>query len=82
MNDLVPSDMAILDLLRKCEWMTVADFRGSLGVTATAVRQRLTRLMAQGFVASRADRVQRTRASESPISVDSRGPTQDRSEFW
>ncbi|MCP4189987.1 MAG: MarR family transcriptional regulator [Planctomycetaceae bacterium] len=50
MKELVPSDVAILDLLRKQEGMTVTDFRKSLGVTSTAVRQRLTRLLAQGFV--------------------------------
>ncbi|MBN01642.1 MAG: transcriptional regulator [Planctomycetaceae bacterium] len=49
-RDLVPSDVTILDLLRKRRWMSVSDFRDALGVTATAVRQRLTRLMAQGYV--------------------------------
>jgi len=49
-KDLVPSDVTILDLLRKRRWMSVSDFRAALGVTATAVRQRLTRLMAQGYV--------------------------------
>ena len=50
MNDLVPSDVAILDLLRKQNGMSVTDFQEALDVTATAVRQRLTRLMAQGYV--------------------------------
>ncbi len=50
MNDLVTSDVALLDLLRKQNGMTVADFQDALDVTATAVRQRLTRLMAQGYV--------------------------------
>ena len=50
MSELVPSDVTILDLLRKREWMTVTDFRSALGVTSTAVRQRLTRLLAQGFL--------------------------------
>ena len=49
-KDLVPSDVTILDLLRKRRWMSVSEFRDALGVTATAVRQRLTRLMAQGYV--------------------------------
>ena len=44
------SDLAILDLLRKREAMTVAEFSESLGVTATAVRQRLNRLMAQHLI--------------------------------
>lgn len=46
----VPSDRTILDLLRRQERMTVADFESALGVTATAVRQRLNRLLAQGYV--------------------------------
>ena len=50
MPSLIPSDVAILDLLRKQPTMTVADFERALGVTATAVRQRLTRLMAQGYI--------------------------------
>jgi len=50
MTDLVPSDVALLDLLRKQNGMSVADFQEALDVTATAVRQRLTRLMAQGYV--------------------------------
>ena len=49
-KDLVPSDVTILDLLRNRRWMSVSEFRDALGVTATAVRQRLTRLMAQGYV--------------------------------
>jgi predicted ArsR family transcriptional regulator len=44
------SDLAILDLLRKQEAMTVAEFAEALGVTATAVRQRLNRLMAQHLI--------------------------------
>jgi predicted ArsR family transcriptional regulator len=50
MTDLISSDVAVLDLLRKHQGMTVADFQKALDVTATAVRQRLTRLMAQGYV--------------------------------
>jgi predicted ArsR family transcriptional regulator len=50
MNDLVPSDIGVLDLLRKQNGMSVAEFQEALDVTATAVRQRLTRLMAQGYV--------------------------------
>lgn len=50
MADIIPSDAAILDLLRKQDAMTIAQLSEALGVTATAVRQRLTRLMGQGFV--------------------------------
>ena len=48
--EFVASDIGILDLMRKCDSMSVAELSASLGVTATAVRQRLTRLMSQGYV--------------------------------
>ncbi len=44
------SDQAILDHMRTRESMGVIDLTGKLGVTDTAVRQRLTRLMNKGFV--------------------------------
>ena len=44
------SDLAILDLIRKDEALGVAELARSLGVTATAVRQRLNRLMGQGLI--------------------------------
>ena len=44
------SDTAILDLLRRGRPMTVSELAELMGVTATAVRQRLNRLMGQGFV--------------------------------
>jgi DeoR family transcriptional regulator, suf operon transcriptional repressor len=50
------SDLAILDLLRKRETMTVAQFAEELHVTATAVRQRLTRLLAQELIERTATR--------------------------
>lgn len=51
MNDeIVASDVVVIDLLRKRPSMTVSDFSTELQVTATAVRQRLTRLMAQGYI--------------------------------
>lgn len=50
MNSAVPSDRSILDLLRRQDRMTVSDFEAALGVTATAVRQRLNRLLAQGQI--------------------------------
>lgn len=49
-DDFLPSDVAILDLLRKHGSMTVTNLGGALGVTSTAVRQRLTRLLAQGYI--------------------------------
>jgi predicted ArsR family transcriptional regulator len=62
-QDIVPSDIAILDLLRKRESLTVADLATAMEVTATAVRQRLTRLMAQGYVDREATKAGRGRPS-------------------
>lgn len=61
----VTSDVAILDLLRKREAMSVAELSLVLEVTATAVRQRLTRLMDQGFVERTAARAARGRPSHA-----------------
>lgn len=60
---MLPSDVATLDLLRQRQTLSVADFVDALGVTATAVRQRLTRLMAQGFVERATVRAGRGRPS-------------------
>ena len=49
-EDVIPSDVAIMDMLRKRESMSVAELSASMEVTATAIRQRLTRLMAQGYI--------------------------------
>ncbi|UUO08940.1 MarR family transcriptional regulator [Blastopirellula sp. J2-11] len=49
-QEVVPSDIVLLDLLRNVPHMTIAVLAGELEVTATAVRQRLNRLMAQGYV--------------------------------
>jgi DeoR family transcriptional regulator, suf operon transcriptional repressor len=57
-EEIFSSDMAIVDVLRKHSSMTVLDLASAMDVTPTAVRQRLTRLMAQGYV----DRV----ASKAP----------------
>lgn len=46
----VPSDVALLDLMRKNESLTVAQLAGMMEVTATAIRQRLSRLLSQGVV--------------------------------
>ena len=45
-----PADVAILDLLRRCKSMTVAELADALEVTATAVRQRLNRLLASSLI--------------------------------
>jgi DeoR family suf operon transcriptional repressor len=47
------TDQAVVDLLRVDEAMSVGDLASALGVTATAVRQRLDRLMRNGFVERR-----------------------------
>lgn len=63
MNDESHSDVAILDLLRKCESASVSELAGWTNVTATAVRQRLSRLMAQELIRRRTVRAGRGRPS-------------------
>jgi len=48
--EIVPSDIVILDILRKRDTAGVAELATCMQVTSTAVRQRLTRLMAQGYI--------------------------------
>jgi DeoR family suf operon transcriptional repressor len=57
---------AILDLLLADERMTVADLARRLGVTATAVRQRLARLIEEGLV-DRADLAAEASAGAVPL---------------
>ncbi len=57
------SDIGILDLLRKAGPLGVQQLAGATQVTATAVRQRLTRLMAQGLVDRELSRASRGRPS-------------------
>ena len=64
-DTFVTSDVAILDLLRKRESMSVAELSAVLEVTATAVRQRLTRLMAQGYIERTTARAGRGRPSHA-----------------
>lgn len=64
-DEIVSSDVAILDLLRKQDAMTVAEMATSLDVTATAVRQRLSRLLGQGFIERAATKASRGRPSHS-----------------
>ncbi|MFM2094842.1 MAG: hypothetical protein RIS70_1966 [Planctomycetota bacterium] len=49
-QDAIPSDSGLIDLLRKHQQMSVSEMAGAMQVTATAVRQRLNRLMGQGLV--------------------------------
>lgn len=46
----ISSDLAMIDLLRSQGEMTVSELSDAMQVTATAVRQRLTRLMGQDYV--------------------------------
>lgn len=55
------SDKAMLDLMRREGTMTIAALVEELGVTATAVRQRLTRLMDAGLIERRTERQTRGR---------------------
>lgn len=55
------SDVALLDLLRKHGPLSVAQLTAAMEVTATAVRQRLTRLLALGDIERMAQRISRGR---------------------
>lgn len=57
------SDIGILDLLRKAGPLGIQQLAGATQVTATAVRQRLTRLMAQGLIDRELTRAGRGRPS-------------------
>lgn len=50
------SDAQLLDLLRRTAAMSVSELALATDVTATAVRQRLTRLMGQGLIQREATR--------------------------
>jgi predicted ArsR family transcriptional regulator len=62
-DEIVASDVAILDLLRKQDSLSVTELAATMEVTATAVRQRLTRLMAQGYIDRETSRAGRGRPS-------------------
>lgn len=51
----VSTDRDLLDLIRRHGPLTVSDMSGQLGVTATAVRNRLVRLVDSGMVERRAE---------------------------
>ncbi len=50
MRKVQPTDAILVDLLREQTWMTIAEMAEKLQITATAVRQRLGRLMESGLV--------------------------------
>src|SRR3954462_15302390 len=49
------SDRPLLDLIRRRGPLTVAEMAGALGVTPTAIRNRLTRLVGSGMVERRVE---------------------------
>src|SRR5262245_3277075 len=55
------SDIAVIDLLRKSGPLSIAQLKAAMGVTATAVRQRLVRLLAQGDIERQTERKSRGR---------------------
>ena len=55
------SDQALLDLLRKHGPLSVTQLKADMHVTATAVRQRLVRLLKQGDIERNAERISRGR---------------------
>lgn len=59
--EIESSDVALLDLLRKDGPLGVAQLAKAMQVTATAVRQRLTRLLRQGDIERFAERAGRGR---------------------
>jgi predicted ArsR family transcriptional regulator len=50
------SDRSLLDVIRRHGPLTIAEMATHLGVTATAIRNRLTRLIGSGMVERRAER--------------------------
>jgi predicted ArsR family transcriptional regulator len=62
-NEVLSSDKSILDLLRKRDALTVTELADAVGVTATAIRQRLTRLLAQNLIRRQATKEGRGRPS-------------------
>jgi len=60
-SEIESSDVGLLDLLRKHGPLSIAQLKGAMRVTATAVRQRLVRLMARGEIERRTERIGRGR---------------------
>lgn len=69
------SDSQLLELLRRRGAMSVTELAEATDVTATAVRQRLTRLMGQGLVEREATRAGRGRPSHR-YSISAKGRRQ------
>ena len=60
-SETATSDVGVLDILRKSGPASVAQLAAAMDVTATAVRQRLTRLLAQGDIERTTERTSRGR---------------------
>jgi DeoR family transcriptional regulator, suf operon transcriptional repressor len=60
-TETTTSDVGLLDILRKSGPASVAQLATAMDVTATAVRQRLVRLLAQGDIERAAERTSRGR---------------------
>lgn len=60
-SGIMDSDVTILDVLRKQGMLTVVQLSDVLSVTGTAVRQRLSRLLAEGYIDREAVRPERGR---------------------
>lgn len=60
-TEIESSDVALLDLLRKYGPLSVAQLKLPMQVTATAVRQRLVRLLAQRDIERKTERMSRGR---------------------
>ena len=60
-SESTTSDVGVLDILRKSGPASVAQLAAAMDVTATAVRQRLTRLLAQGDIERTTERTSRGR---------------------
>ena len=66
------SDRELLDLIRRCGPLTVVEMAASLGVTGTAIRNRLARLLGTGLVERQAEH-QGPRAAPAHLPGQRRG---------
>ena len=68
------SDNVILDCMRRKGAVTISDLVAEMGVTATAVRQRLARLMNEGIISRQTERQARGRPNHR-YSLTEKGET-------
>ena len=74
------SDSGLIDLLRSRGAMSISELMAAMGVTTTAVRQRLVRLMAQGHVERSTSKAHRGRPGHR-YSLTEKGRRQTGSNF-